>query len=61
MYYIKTMEMYCMSCKKYAANENPNVRKTRQNRLMLLSNCAVCEQKKLTFIENKELHNFDNI
>ena len=43
MYYIKTMEMYCMSCKKYATNENPNVRKTRQNRLMLLSNCAVCE------------------
>ena len=27
--------------KKYAANENSNGRKTRQNRLMLLPNCAV--------------------
>ena len=33
--------------------------KLKQNRLMLLSNCAVCGKKKLTFIKNKELHNFD--
>ena len=31
-----------MSCKKYTVNKNPNVRKTKKNRLMLLSNCAVC-------------------
>ena len=28
---------------------------------MLLSNCTVCGNKKLTFIKNKELHNFHNI
>ena len=31
---------------------------------MLLSNCAACEKKKLTFIKNKELcnsHNSNNI
>ena len=39
------METYCFICKKYTANENSNVRKTKQNRLMLLSNCAVCGKK----------------
>ena len=34
------------------------LKKTKQNRLMLLSNCAVCGKKKSTFIKNKELHNF---
>ena len=29
------MEMFCVSCKKYMANENSSVRKTKQNRLML--------------------------
>ena len=53
------METYFVSCKKYTDNENSNVRKTKQNRLMLLSNCAVCGKKKSTFIKNKELHNFN--
>ena len=50
--YIETMENYCVSCKKNTANENSSVRKTKQNRLMLLSNCAVCGKKKITFIKN---------
>ena len=54
------MEIYCVSCKKYTANEHSNVRKTKQNRLMLLSNCAVCGKKKSTFIKNKELNNFND-
>ena len=36
MYYIKRIQIYCVSCKKYTANENPSVRKTKQNRLILL-------------------------
>ena len=51
------METYCVSCKKNSENENSSVRKTKQNRLMLLSNYAVCGKKKLTFIKNQELHN----
>ena len=42
---MKTMETFCLSCRKYAANENSNVRKNKQNRLMVLSNCAVCGKK----------------
>ena len=55
------MEAYCVSCKTNTANNNSNVRKTKQNRLMLLPNCAVCGKKTLTFIKNEELHNFNNI
>ena len=44
------MKMHCVSCKKYTENENLSVRKAKQNRLMLLSNCAICGKKKSTFI-----------
>ena len=57
----KTMETYCVNFKKYKANKISSVRKTKQNRLMLLSNCAICGKKKSPFIKNKELHNFNNI
>ena len=30
------METYCISCKKYPANENLSARNPKQNRLMLL-------------------------
>ena len=49
------METYCVSCKKNTANENSSVRKTKQNRLMILLNCAICG-KKCVFIKNKELN-----
>ena len=40
-----TTETYCVSCKKYIANENSSVRKAKQYRLMLSSNCASCVKK----------------
>ena len=48
------MEMYCVSCKKYTAKKNSNVRETKQNRLMLLSNCSVCGKKKINFYKKYE-------
>ena len=36
------MAIYCVSCKKNTANKNSSVRKTKQNRLMLLPNCTIC-------------------
>ena len=56
IYYIKTAETYRVSCKKNTVNENPNIRKIKQNRLMLLSNSAVYGKKKWRFIKNQELH-----
>ena len=55
------METYCVSYKKYIANGNSSVKKTQQNRLMLLSNYAIRGKEKLTFIKNQELHDFSNI
>ena len=54
------METCCVGCKKYTANEDLSVRISKQNRFMLLSNCAICGNKKSTFIENKERHNFND-
>ena len=55
VYSIKTMETYCVSCKNITPNENSCVRKTKQNKLTLLSNCAICSNKKSGFIKNEEL------
>ena len=38
-------------------NDSSSVGKTKQNRLMLQSNCADCSKKKSIFIKNKELSN----
>ena len=46
------METYCISCKKDTANENASVRKTKQIRLMFLSNCATWGKKNWRFIKN---------
>ena len=55
------METYCVSCKKNTENENSIVRKIKQKRFMLLSNCvSYCSKKKSTFIKNKELNNISN-
>ena len=54
------METY-VSCKKYIANENLCFRKTKGNRLMFLSDCALCGKEKSTFINNQELNNLNNI
>ena len=51
------METYYVSCKIYTENKNSNVRKTKQSRLMFLSNCSVCSKKKSAFMKNKALHN----
>ena len=53
--------MYCVNCKKNTAIKNSNVRKTKQNRFMILSNCVIGGKKESTFVKNQELHNFTNI
>ena len=58
---LKTIETCCISCKKYTVNKNSSIRKTKQNRLMPLSNCLLCGNKKSTFIKNRKLHIFNNI
>ena len=40
------MESYCLKCKKYSGNVDPHVSSTSNGRLMILSKCAICNNKK---------------
>ena len=44
-------ETYCLVCRKYTKNNNPQIVRNRQNRLMIQSNCATCGSKKSRFIK----------
>ena len=48
------MKTYCLVCKKNTDNINSKIVKTKNNRLMLLSQCSVCRNKKSRFIKEQE-------
>ena len=48
------MLSYCLKCKRYTESKNPKVVKTKNERIMVLSNCAVCDSIKLRFIKEQE-------
>ena len=48
------MESYCLKCKKYTKNINPQVSSTSNGKLMILSKCATCGSKNSKFINKKE-------
>ena len=48
------MKLYCLKCRKGNENINPKVSKTSNGRTMLLSKCALCNEKKSRFIKNQE-------
>ena len=43
-----------MKCKKNTESINPKVAKTKHGRVMLLSECVVCDSKKSKFIKEQE-------
>ena len=48
------MESYCLKCKKYTKNINPQFSSTSNGKLMILSKCAICGSKKSKFIKKQE-------
>ena len=48
------MLSYCLKCRKSTESENPEVVRTKNGRIMLLSKCAVCHSKNLKFIKEQE-------
>ena len=48
------MNSYCLSCKKDTKNINPKIVRTKNNRLMILSKCAISKNKKSRFIKEQE-------
>ena len=47
-------ETYCLSCRKCANNFNPRIVKSKNNRSMIQSNCAMCNSKKPRFIKEHQ-------
>ena len=45
---------YCLLCKRNTKNINPKVVKTKNNRLAMVSKCAVCNKNKFRFIKEQE-------
>ena len=48
------MLSYCLKCRKNTESKNPQVVRTKNERIMLLSKCAVCDSKKSKFIKEQE-------
>ena len=40
------MLSYCLKCRKNTESKNPNVFKTKNGRIMILSKCSACNNKK---------------
>ena len=52
------MESYCLKFKKYTKNINPQVSSTSNGKMMILSKCAICGNKKSRFIKKQEAKGF---
>ena len=48
------MLSYCLVCKKNTENKEPNVIRTKNNRLMWTSKCSICGNKKSRFIKKQD-------
>ena len=48
------MSSYCLKCRKNIESKNSKVAKTKNRRIMLLSKCAVCDNKKSKLIKQQE-------
>ena len=48
------MLSYCLKCRKNTESTNPKAARTKNGRIMLLSKCAVCDNKKSKFIKERE-------
>ena len=44
----------CLKCRKNTGSKNPMVVKTKKERIMVLSKCAVYDSKKSKFIKEQE-------
>ena len=48
------MLCYCLKYRESVENKNPEVVKTENEKIMLLSKCTVCDSKKTKFIKEQE-------
>ena len=48
------MQSCCLKCKKYTKNINPQVSSTSNDKMMILSKCAICGSRKPKFIKKQD-------
>ena len=48
------MLLYCLKCRENTESKNPKFVKSKNERIMLLSNCALCDSEKFRFIKEQE-------
>ena len=48
------MESYCLKCKENTKNINPQVSSTSNDKLMILSKCAICGSRKSKLIKKQD-------
>ena len=48
------MKTYCVKCKRDTENLNSKMFRTKNNRLIMQSNCPVCRIKKSRFVKEQE-------
>ena len=47
-------ETYCLSCRKYTKNTNLRIVKSKNDRSIIQTNCAICNSKKSRFIKEHQ-------
>ena len=47
-------EAYCLSCRKNTENTDPRIVKSKNERSMIQSNCAICGSEKSRFIKEQQ-------
>ena len=52
------MLSYCLMRRENTESKNPNVRKTKNGKVILLSKCAECGSKKSEFIKEQDISRF---
>ena len=48
------MESYCLKCRKYLKNINPQASSTSNGKIIITSRCAICNTKKCRFTKKQE-------
>ena len=47
-------ETYCLSCRKYTESTDPRIVKSKNERSMIQSNCAICGSKTSRCIKEQQ-------
>ena len=48
------MKTYCVKCRKDTDNIDSKIFRTKNNRLLMLSKCSVCKNKKSRFVKEQK-------